>query len=168
MTNEQMVAFPIKFVQALVALLLLAAAVNGIWEVWREELRAKRLYTFVPVTAASHSVDLTAAETVLGLDYSYEYEGVLYRANTLSPFPEANEAAMADEGFREWITRDDAVELVVYINPDNPAESSVLRGWVGADRLRRMTGTGFIGSLAIVFLYMTLRPVRRVAQLFRG
>jgi hypothetical protein len=167
MTNEQLVSFPIKFVQVLVFSLVMAACASGIWRVWQEELRAKELYSYVAVTATEYAAIPIASGALFELEYTYEYEGVSYTGNTLSPFPEANQAARLDEDFRKWITRSDTVDLVVYVNPDNPAEASVLRGWVGVERLRVMTAAGFIASICCMALYLVLSPVRRVAHLFK-
>ncbi|MTB52312.1 DUF3592 domain-containing protein [Lewinella sp. W8] len=167
MTNEQLVSFPIKLIQTLVVGAILVVGVSGLWRAWQEELRAKQLYTFVPVTADSFSVETTPSGVFFDLEYTYVFAGQTYTGTSLSPFPAANDAARQDAGFREWITRSDTVDLVVYVNPENPAEASVLRGWVGTERRKRMATGGIMVSLSLMALYMILRPVKRVAQLFR-
>jgi hypothetical protein len=52
----------------------------------------------------------------------------------VSPFPVLNQQALRDPQLHRYLLREDHPPLTVYIDPDQPERSALLRGWAQGNR----------------------------------
>ena len=135
-------------------------------EFWRVELISKELYGFEPVVAESYTVNDMGPGPQLNVQYSYNYNGVTYEGHQLSPYNALTVKVSVDETSRRWITRPDNQSLIVFVDPTDPARSSLIRGWARDNRIEGFAYGIFLVTLGLGGLHLIFRPSNRVQDLF--
>ena len=133
---------------------------------WSVELKSKKLYSFVPVPASKLKIQSSEDPEEFSIAYSYEYEGKSYSSDRISPYPFYNARAIKDANFRKWLGRSDKARLIVFVNPENPDEVSVVRGLARDNRIEKLGYGCTIITLGLGLLYLLFRPRHRVQDLF--
>lgn len=106
-------------------------------------------------------------EYTIKIAYQYEYAGEVLEGTSLSPFPELNQQALRDPELHRYLLRKDNLPLTVYVDPDNPARSALVRGWAQGNRWGALVIGGLLLPISLAMLYFLLRPARRVEELFK-
>ncbi len=106
-------------------------------------------------------------EYTISISYQYEYQGYAGDGNTLSPFYELNTQALQDPQLHRYLLRVDHPPLTVYVDPDRPARSALVRGWAQGDRWGSLVLGGVLLPLSLALLYVLVRPVGKVEELFK-
>lgn len=166
MTNGKINGY---FWRALVTPILIIWVIVGgvlIKNFWQTEIISKELYGFELVQAREVQITVVQTSSQLSISYQYDYAGETFASNQLSPYPELNAKAQVDETLRRWLTRTDKLSLMVFVDPDDPSRSSVVRGWAREDRIQGLAYGLTIFTLGLGLLHLVLRPARRVQDLF--
>ncbi|MFK8161316.1 MAG: DUF3592 domain-containing protein [Lewinella sp.] len=123
---------------------------------WLEQLRTMEntLYT---TEVNEYSIEIR---------YRYEYQGVARGGVELSPFSELNKQALRNPQLHRYLLREDHPPLTVYVNPDDPERSALMRGWAQGNRWGALVLGGVLLPLSLSLLYFLVRPVRKVEELF--
>jgi hypothetical protein len=106
-------------------------------------------------------------EYTIDLSYRYEYAGETREGYSLSPFAELNRQALGDPALHRYLLRKDHPPLTVYVDPGQPARSSLVRGWAQGNRWGALVIGGLLMPISLTMLYFLVRPVRRVEELFK-
>jgi len=165
MTNERMSGIAVRFL--LVPLLVGFTWLGGffVYKFLETAHIRQTLESYQPTTASAFDYK----ESKLGelmVDYSYQVNGETYRASGLSHFERAHKAALANQMVRQTIRQANQELPLVYFNPEQPAESSLLRTWPTNDSLNGLGVGGAMVTLGLGLLYLMLRRTRRVEELF--
>jgi hypothetical protein len=106
-------------------------------------------------------------EYTIKIAYQYEYGGEVLEGTSLSPFPELNQQALRDPQLHRYLLRKDNPPLTVYVDPDHPQWSALVRGWAQGARWGELLIGGLLLPSSLAMLYFLLRPARRVEELFK-
>ncbi|MEM6770419.1 MAG: DUF3592 domain-containing protein [Bacteroidota bacterium] len=147
------------------SLLMLAVGFFLLKTFWEQEATSKELSSFVPVTVDTYKVQRNYRKSTI--DYTYTVDGVVYRDSTFAPYPKLHKLAAGSSQIRALSTRTQEQQLVVYVDPEDPSRSSVLRAWPREGRLVGIAFGGIVFWVGWVFLYRTVRKVPRYDLLFR-
>jgi len=157
------------FFKGLLAIFIISWIVMGsvtVMEFWRVELISKELYGFEPVVAETFTVNEVGSGPQLNVQYSYEYAGRRYEGHQLSPYNELTVKASLDGALRQWLPRPDELKLMVFVDPQYPSRSSVVRGWARDNRIEKLAYGSVLITLGLGLLHLLFRPRRRVQDLF--
>lgn len=108
------------------------------------------------------------SELSISISYRYQYHGYAGESNMLSPFYELNAQALRDPQLHRYLLREDRPPLTVYVDPDQPARSALVRGWAQDDRWGALLIGGVLLPLSLVIFYLLVRPADRVEELFKA
>ena len=127
------------------------------YEQWLKELNTMQ--------QAMHTTSVNAY--TIDISYRYEYQGQTGEGFTVSPFPKLNQQALRDPQLHRYLLREDHPPLMVYVNPDHPERSALVRGWAQGDRWGALMIGGVLLPLSLAMLYFLVWPVRRVEEIFK-
>lgn len=166
MTNERLGGIAVRFL--LIPLLVGFTWLGGffVYKFLETEHIRTTLESYQSTPASAFAFQETA-KGQFTVEYSYQVNGTTYRGNALSHFGRANRAALANQEVRQKIRQAKQQSPLVYFNPGQPAESSLLRTWPATDD--SLNGLGIGGAmvtLGLGLLYLSLRRTRRVEELF--
>jgi hypothetical protein len=105
-------------------------------------------------------------EYTIEINYRYEYAGEVRAVSFLSPFAELNQQALEDQQLHRYLLREDHPPLTVYVDPEQPTRSSLVRGWAQGNRWGGLVIGGLLLPVSLAMLYFLVRPVHRVEELF--
>jgi hypothetical protein len=106
-------------------------------------------------------------EYTIEISYRYEYAGQVRNGFALSPFPDLNRQALRNPQLYRYLLRKDNPHLTVYVDPDDPTRSALVRGWAQGYRWAPLVIGGLLVPISLAMLYFLVRPVRRVEELFK-
>lgn len=107
-------------------------------------------------------------EFTIKIAYRYEYAGEVLSGNSLSPFSELNRQALRSIELRRYLLRWDHPPITVYVDPDQPTRSALVRGWAQGNRWGALVIGGLLVPISLAMLYFLVWPVLRVEELFNG
>lgn len=106
-------------------------------------------------------------EYTIGINYRYKYQGYAGEGFMISPYPVLNRQALRNPQLHRYLLREDHPPLTVYIDPDEPARSALVRGWAQEGRWEELLIGGLFLPISLAMLYFLVRPIRRVEELFK-
>lgn len=165
MTNEQAGGTIVRVFLIPVFCAIAFAGGALVYRFWEQELAAKELYTFVPVEANGYRFK-SENDGTIKIDYSYTYNEEIYLGKTLSPYPKVDKQALKDEKLRSHLLQKKGLALTVFVDPNKPNRSSLVRSWARSNRINALIFGGVIFWLGLALLYKTMQRVRRVEELF--
>ncbi len=165
MTNEQLFGGTLRFIIVPIFLTFVGVGAFGLYRFWKQELVAKELYTWEAVPAMDYTISGGHSTSDLSITFKYGYAGQVYEQQGFSPFSGLNEEFKEDKELAAWVLSRGGL-LTVYVNPDQPTQATIFRGWPQGKRLEDLMVGGIMLTLGLVVLYFTLRPTPSVEELF--
>ncbi len=135
-----------------------------LYDFWHKELISRELSGYSEVVAEEYTLSRNMRQTEL--EYTYTVDGTTYRSNTFSPYPALNKQAAWSTQVRALTTRTETARLMVFFDPDDPAKSSILRGWPREGRLGGVSLGGICLWAACLLLRHIVQKVPRYDLLF--
>lgn len=164
MTNERLGGIAARFL--LIPFLLAVTFLGGyfLFINWDSYQTKTQLESYLPVRATSYTAS-KKGENGLTVAYEYTVNGMTYTSDHISAFRWVNDPFIRDEVARQELIQRSGELPVVYYNPEDPAEASLVRTVSHENVFNALGLGGAIFSGGLLLLYLATRRVRRVEEL---
>lgn len=150
MTNDQVIKSGANMLLFPVIVFLFCVGLFLIYDFGQKEIISRKLASFSEVVADDYTLSRDLRKSLVA--YTYTVDGISYGSTSFSPYPSLNKQAEWSSQIRALTTRVKDNNLIVYYDPDDPSQSSILRAWPREGRLGGLPMGGIIvwvGCLAL-------------------
>ena len=136
------------------------------YDFWQKEAISRELASFTEVVADDYTLSRNLRKTIPA--YTYTFDGVTYGSTSFSPYPKLNKQAAWSSQVRALTTRVEDYNLIIYVDPNDPSRSSILRAWPREGRLGGLSLGGIVLWFGCLLLTIMIRKTPRYDLLLQA